>query len=280
MRGKLGTGVLSILLLGLLLATPVLAQSPSQTAQILLDPTPVEVVSGNAFTVTLKINNVPEPGMAAYDFKITFTPGVIQFSENKDDHEWPDPYYETPFAFNVDNAVGFIAFNDIFAETPAPSGDITLVVLHGTAVATESATTVLHFEKAIIKYPDGTTIPATVADGEVVVWVPVQIGISVEPTSVDFGSVIIGMPSAAQMVTVTNTGNVVENFSASIADESPEGVYTGTPGLTIGGASVSSWSASNIQAEHAVSPELVLTVPTGTTPGTYTATLVFWAIAH
>ena len=109
--------------------------------------------------------------------------------------------------------------------------------------------------------------------------VPVVIAISVEPTSVDFGSVTAGVASDPQTVTVTNTGNVAEDFSATIENESPVGVYTGSPGLTIGGASVSAWGVTNVPVSEAKSEALVLTVPTGTAPGTYTATLVFWAEA-
>lgn len=112
--------------------------------------------------------------MAAYDFKITFTPGVIEFAGEPQDytqHEWPDPAYGEPFVFNVNNTAGSVSFNDIYTGIPAPSGDITLVVLHGTATATESATTPLNFEKAYIADPDGEPITATVTVGEVKVWV-------------------------------------------------------------------------------------------------------------
>ena len=103
-----------------------------------------------------------------------------------------------------------------------------------------------------------------------------RLGISVTPTSVDFGNLVPGTPSLPQRVTVTNTGNVAENFSASIESESPENVYTGEPGLKMDSFSVSGWGVTNVAVAAFVGPDLVLTVPTGTAPGTYTATLVFW----
>jgi hypothetical protein len=103
------------------------------------------------------------------------------------------------------------------------------------------------------------------------------IGISVDPTSINFGAVTPGTPSAAKTVTVTNTGNVAEDFSASITNESLPGVYT--TGLRIAAVVVSVWSASNVAVSGFVNPELILTVPTGTPPGTYAATLIFWAEA-
>jgi len=104
-----------------------------------------------------------------------------------------------------------------------------------------------------------------------------KIGISVSPTSISFGSVTPGTPSAAKTVTVTNTGNVAETVSASIENESIAGVYTN--GLKINAAAVSAWTNSLAIAGN-VAPELILTVPTGTAPGTYTATLIFWAEAQ
>lgn len=158
----------AVVILSLCLALPAAAQ----VTEVILDPTPVDVEPGDSFTVTLQINDIPPAGLAAYDFGITFTPGVIEFDTNVADHDWPDPDYGQPFAFIVDNVTGDISFNDIYASLPAPSGNITLVVLHGTVVSPGAATTDLHFDKADIKDPDGIDIPANVTDGEVIVTVP------------------------------------------------------------------------------------------------------------
>jgi len=168
-----GRRFLAVLAGAVILTVCLSLPAAAQVTEIFLDPTPVELEPGDSFTVTLNINDVSSPGMAAYDFRLTFTPGVIEFDTNVGDHEWLDPDYGTPFAFSVDNVAGEISFNDIYASIPAPSGDITLVVLHGTATASGSATTALHFDKAEIKDPDGIDIPATVTDGEVIVTVPV-----------------------------------------------------------------------------------------------------------
>lgn len=103
-----------------------------------------------------------------------------------------------------------------------------------------------------------------------------QIGISVGPASIDFGDVEPTVASDAQMVTVTNTGNVAEDFSASIENESHSPVYA--DGLTIDSSGVSAWSVSGVATGGDTGElPLILTVPAGTAPGAYTATLVFWA---
>lgn len=102
------------------------------------------------------------------------------------------------------------------------------------------------------------------------------IGVSVNPTSVDFGSIVPGTASESQTVTVTNTGNVAENFGAEIFNESVADFYT--INLTIDALAVSGWSAGPIAAlgDTGLLP-LVLMMPSGTPADTYTATLVFWA---
>ena len=103
-----------------------------------------------------------------------------------------------------------------------------------------------------------------------------RIGISVDPTSVDFGSVVPGTASGTKNIHVTNTGNVTEDFSATVENESPANVYT--QGLKIATKSVAEWSETDVAVgEIKADIALVLTVPSGTAPGTYTATLVFWA---
>lgn len=104
-----------------------------------------------------------------------------------------------------------------------------------------------------------------------------QIGISVAPTSVDFGPVTPGVASDPQSVTVTNIGNVPEDFSAGLTNISVPDVYT--TGLELSTQLVSAWSALSVAPAGTAAPELILTVPTATAPGTYTATLVFWAEA-
>jgi len=106
---------------------------------------------------------------------------------------------------------------------------------------------------------------------------PEQIGISVDQTSIGFGSVVPGVPSGPRMITVTNTGTVAEDFSASLTNISTPDVYT--VGLTMNALSVGGWLPTGVAIGGTEVPPLVLTVPGGTAPGTYTATLIFWAEA-
>lgn len=103
-----------------------------------------------------------------------------------------------------------------------------------------------------------------------------KIGISVTPLAVDFGSVTPGIDSDTKTVTVKNTGNVKENFSATLTNISDPDVYTG--GLKIGADLVSAWGGeTGVEVSVEKVESLVLRVPAEIAPGTYTAVLVFWA---
>jgi len=160
--------LVAVVILSLCLALPAAAQ----VTEIILNPTPVDVEPGDSFTGTLEINDVSAPGVAGYDFRITYTPGVIEFATLVGDHDWLDPDYGEPFVFGIDNAAGYITFNDIYAILPAPTGNITLVTLHGTAVSPGSATSDLFFDTADIVDTGGIPIVATVTDGEVIITAP------------------------------------------------------------------------------------------------------------
>ncbi len=140
-----------------------------EETHIAFAPTPLEVASGQPFTVQLNISNAPETGMATHLFHISFAPGVIEFGTDVNDHDWPDPDYGVPRVFVVDNEEGSIRFGDYYAQIPAPGGDLTIAVLHGTAVATEPTVSELRFDVADIEDPDGNRISVDVCDGEVVV---------------------------------------------------------------------------------------------------------------
>lgn len=114
-----------------------------------------------------------------------------------------------------------------------------------------------------------------VYDDTDVVSVP-TIGISVAPTAVNFGSLAPGMASATKTVTVTNIGNVAEDFNTTLTNVSIPDAYTA--GLSLSGSSVSVWDESTGLGGE-VDVDLVLTIPVGTTAGIYTATLIFWAEA-
>ena len=120
----------------------------------------------------------------------------------------------------------------------------------------------------------------TTVDLSAVVPVPPekQIGIRVDQTSISFGSITPGVASQPRTVIVTNIGNVAEDFSASLTNISIPDVYT--DGLRIDAESVSLWGEANVAATEAREEVLILTVDGGTAPGTYTATLIFWAEMH
>ncbi|GAI18981.1 unnamed protein product, partial [marine sediment metagenome] len=86
-------------------------------------------------------------------------------------------------------------------------------------------------------------IPSAV-DMDATYTVPV-IGISVAPSEVSFGEVEPGTPAPGNLpVIVTNEGTVAVDLDATIENELPASVYTGDPGLTIGGTHVSTWAGS------------------------------------
>lgn len=119
-------------------------------------------------------------------------------------------------------------------------------------------------------------LPSGTVDMTAVYPTPV-IGIWVSPASISFGDVKPGIDSGPQTVTVTNTGSVAEDFDASLRNISEPDVYT--TGLKMDGDSVANWRELNVAEQTFREPVLILTVPDGTQPDTYTATLVFWAEA-
>lgn len=129
------------------------------------------------------------------------------------------------------------------------------------------------------------TLPGAATDLSATVPVPPEhvIGISVDQTAIGFGSINPGDSSAARTVTVTNTGNIAEDFSASLTNISSTDVYT--DGLAIcefgepTGPIVSVWKKLGVASQDSVDQDLILTVPTGTPAGTYKATIIFWAVA-
>ncbi len=199
--------------------------------------------------------------------------------------------YDNSYGFVLWNANPAINFNNIYQS--ALSGvyrtyDQTSILdaiynWWGTAVRSEIAAMVsgsVDFEPWLA-YEVGSTTDSDVDLIATYIGVPpLQIGISVDPGSVGFGSVVPGTQSAPQPITVTNTGNVAVNLSASITGESHPPVYEN--GLTIDTFSVSLWGVTTVtvavDGDSGLLP-LSLTVPGGTAPGTYTATLVFWAEA-
>jgi len=103
------------------------------------------------------------------------------------------------------------------------------------------------------------------------------ISISVSPLSIDFGKLRAGQSSDAKTITVINTGEVDEDIDATVENESRADFYKNN--LTLDTVSVGTWGILGLG--HGVSQDVsaVLTVPEGTTMGTLTATLVFWAEA-
>jgi hypothetical protein len=108
---------------------------------------------------------------------------------------------------------------------------------------------------------------------QTVILVPV-IGISVSPTSINFGTITAGHSSAAQTVTVQNTGDYNQNFTTTLANDS-SGFYAAN--LTIGGTTVTAWNINAVITLHTTTPGLVLSIPKGTPAGAHTATIIFWA---
>lgn len=127
----------------------------------------------------------------------------------------------------------------------------------------------------LVPLPSATVGLSASSPGEI-------IGISVDPTGINFGSLTPGTTSVTKTVTVTNEGNVTVALSASLANISSPDVYT--TGLAIDTGLVTAWGVAPdfvIREPGAFAdPALILTMPTGAAPGIYAATLVFWAEAQ
>jgi hypothetical protein len=103
-----------------------------------------------------------------------------------------------------------------------------------------------------------------------------RIGISVSPTTINFGDIVAGHSSASQTVTVTNTGTPKEKFTTTLANQSPADFYTSN--LKIDTTyTAATWSATSVAVGGTATPGLVLSIPIGTAAGAKTGTLIFWA---
>jgi PKD repeat protein len=246
---------ITLLLALLVLVMPAVPALAVVSAGIWLDPTPRNVIAGQPFTVTLKIDNVPGPGMAGYDFKITYDKNVINFSTNQSAHEWLDPTYGTPFAFNVRNDLGYISFNDYYTGTPAPSGNLTLVRLHGTAVAAGTGSTALHFDKADIIYPDASPISETVTDGLVNVWLAPVANFTWGYTDVN-GS---GTLDAGEQIQFTDTSsNGPTGWNWNFGDGNNSTAQNATHSYNVAGTHTVSLTASNFGGSNSCSQNITV----------------------
>ena len=98
------------------------------------------------------------------------------------------------------------------------------------------------------------------------------ISISVTPTSIDFGTVIMGKISDPETVTITNTGNVDVDVDASV-----QGSFFGSY-LRIDGAAVAAFGVTIPETDD-YDASLTLDLSGVTSTGTYDGTLIFWAEA-
>jgi len=99
------------------------------------------------------------------------------------------------------------------------------------------------------------------------------VSISVDKTNIDFETIIGGKTSAPHTVTITSTSTTGIVLSASVNED---GSFYNDH-LELEGGSVSTWTATIDEGGPAAMVEVVLVVPIGTPPGTYTGTLVFMA---
>ncbi|GAH85396.1 unnamed protein product, partial [marine sediment metagenome] len=105
---------------------------------------------------------------------------------------------------------------------------------------------------------------------------PEIVSIFVTPTTVDFGDLYEGEPSAPETVTVTNTGTVDVTVTAGISN-------TFFHSLTLNDghyASGTGWALGTISESVSLPVYLVLTVPVGAPTGLQEGTLVFTAIGQ
>ena len=143
MHSKAGKVLVAVVAsITLLLCLPLTAAAQGPEYQVLFDPTPVNVQTGDPFTVTLRIIDIgsPGPNVSAYDIDILYNRAIINFDVTQGDHDWSASPFDTPLVFNVNNTVGVISFADAwFMLPPYPQGDMTIVELSGTGLASGTA---------------------------------------------------------------------------------------------------------------------------------------------
>lgn len=100
-----------------------------------------------------------------------------------------------------------------------------------------------------------------------------MVSIGVDLTDIAFDSMVAGTTSDPHTVTITSTSNVDIVLSASVNEDGS--FYTDN--LELGGGSVSAWTTTLAAVDTTAMVDVVLVVPIGTPPGSYTGTLVFTA---
>jgi hypothetical protein len=131
-----------------------------------------------------------------------------------------------------------------------------------------------------------TMTPAAAGSTQLTVEVPDILAISVDPTSIDFGSLVPGQMSSPYSITVTNVGTHQANVEVHLAGSSADlfknnlKMRHGSDDFIVGGGSPVSWgtliSGLNMDASDYVETKLL--VPSEYTPdGEETATLIFTA---
>lgn len=98
------------------------------------------------------------------------------------------------------------------------------------------------------------------------------VSISVTPTSIDFGPLVLGKYYDVADVTVENTGETDVALTAELMDD--DGFYALS--LYLDDFSVASWSKS-LAESASKTVDLELDIPRDADPGEHTAVLVFWA---
>ena len=102
---------------------------------------------------------------------------------------------------------------------------------------------------------------------------PVIISISVDPTSIDFGTMVPGRSSEGKWVTITSASTVSIDLSVSVEED--DTFYTDNLGL--GNAHVSNWGQIIFVGGDPLPVYMYLEVPDDATLGIHEGTLIFWA---
>ncbi len=100
------------------------------------------------------------------------------------------------------------------------------------------------------------------------------ISISVNPTTIGFGTMVQGESSEPQTVTITSTSDVDITLIASVTEVG--NFYVDNLGL--GDAVVTAWEDTILEGGAPLPVELVLNVPIDAPTGLQSGTLVFWAM--
>lgn len=240
-----------------------------------------DVEAGSVFVLSIYLENVIKAtGIGAPANALTWDPSVLILQGVTINPLAPEG--SSIFASKIDNSEGSMTFaliNDNQPEYITVNGKTPILDLSFVAIGSPGDTTILKLDNLQLSYEDYMVYPPDVIiDGFVSIYTEI-ISISVEPSDIDFDSIVQGQSSESQTITITSTSNVDVYVTASITGETTPDFYDDNLELEFEYKTyaVSGFEMNILVNEPPKVVGVILSVPLNAPTGLQEGTLVFWA---